>query len=48
MIQQYYDQICAEWGVTPTADVYTGYEHVYDQLRALSKQAWSAADDAGR
>ena len=48
MIQQYYDQICAEWGVTPTADVYTGYEGVYSQLRALSKQAWVLADDAGR
>jgi hypothetical protein len=48
MIQQYYDQICAEWGVTPTADVYTGYEAVYDQLRALSKERWAAADDAGR
>jgi hypothetical protein len=48
MIQQYYDQICAEWGVTPTAATCTGYESVYDQLRALSKQAWTAADDAGR
>jgi len=48
MIQQYHDQICAEWGVTPTADVYTGYESVYDQLRVLSKEAWTAADDAGR
>ena len=48
MIKQYYDQICSEWGVIPTADVYTGYEHVYDQLRALSKQAWTAADDAGK
>lgn len=48
MIQQYHDQICAEWGVTPTADVYTGYEDVYGQLRALSKQAWLSANDAGR
>jgi hypothetical protein len=48
MIQQYYDQICSEWGVAPTADIYTGYESYYDQLRALSKQAWAAADDAGK
>jgi len=48
MIEQYYNQICAEWGVTPTADSYTGYEGVYDQLRALSKERWLAADDAGR
>ena len=48
MIQQYHDQICAEWGVVPTSDVYTGYEPVYDQLRVLSKQAWTAADDAGK
>jgi len=48
MIKQYYDQVCAEWGVTPTSDVYTGYESVYAQLRALSKERWTAADDAGR
>ena len=48
MIQQYYDQICAEWGVNPTSDVYTGYEQVYDQLRALSKERWAAADDTGK
>jgi hypothetical protein len=48
MIQQYYDKICAEWGVSPTSDVYTGYESVYDQLRALSKERWTAADDAGK
>ena len=48
MIENYYNQICAEWGVSPTADVYTGYESAYTQLRALSKQAWTAADDAGK
>jgi hypothetical protein len=48
MIQQYYDQICAEWGVVPTASVYTGYESVYPQLRALSKQKWTAANEADR
>ena len=48
MIENYYNQICAEWGVSPTADVYTGYESAYTQLRALSKEAWTAADDAGK
>jgi hypothetical protein len=48
LVNNYHDQICAEWGVTPTADVYTGYEPVYDQLRLLSKQAWTSADDAGK
>ena len=48
LIQTYYDNICAEWGVTPTTDEYTGYESVDGQLRALSKQAWTAADDAGK
>ena len=48
MLQNYHQQLCREWGVIPTADVYTGYEPVYDQLRVLSKQAWTAADDAGK
>ena len=48
LIQTYYNSICAEWGVTPTADTYTGYESVDTDLRALSKQAWSAADNVGK
>ena len=48
MIEQYYQQLCKEWGYTPTADVCTGYESVLPQLRALSKDAWTKADDAGK
>ena len=48
MIQTYYNNICAEWGVTPTSDVYTGYEGVEKDLRRLSKERWAAADEAGR
>ena len=48
MIDQYYQQLCQEWGYTPTLDVCTGYESVEPQLRALSKERWTAADDAGR
>ena len=48
LIQTYYNNICAEWGVIPTSDEYTGYESVDSQLRALSKQAWTAADDTGK
>lgn len=48
MIQQYYNQLCTEWGYTPTSSVCTGYEHVEAQLRLLSKERWTAADDAGK
>jgi hypothetical protein len=48
MIEQYYQQLCQEWGYTPTADVCTGYESVMPRLRALGKDAWNKADDAGK
>lgn len=48
MLDQYYQQLCQEWGYTPTLDVCTGYESVEPQLRALSKQRWTAADEAGK
>jgi hypothetical protein len=48
MLQTYYDQLCSEWGYTPTANVCTGYESVEPQLRALGKERWTAADEAGR
>jgi hypothetical protein len=48
MIAQYYQQLCKEWGYTPTADVCTGYESVLPQLRSLGKDAWTKADDAGK
>jgi hypothetical protein len=48
MINQYYQQLCQEWDYTPTAAVCTGYESVEPQLRALSKERWTAADEAGR
>ena len=48
MIDQYYQQLCQEWGYTPTLDVCTGYESVLPQLRALGKERWTAADDAGK
>ena len=48
MLAQYYKQLCQEWGYTPTADVCTGYESVLPQLRALGKDAWTKADDAGK
>jgi len=48
MLEQYYQQLCQEWGYTPTANVCTGYESVEPQLRALSKERWTAADDAGK
>jgi hypothetical protein len=48
MLDQYYQQLCREWGYTPTLDVCTGYESVEQQLRSLSKERWSAADESGR
>jgi len=48
MIDAYYQQICQEWGVIPTSDVFTGYESVLPRLQALSKEAWTQADDAGK
>lgn len=48
MLDQYYQQLCQEWEYTPTSDVCTGYETVEPQLRALSKERWTAADDAGK
>jgi len=48
MLNQYYQQLCNEWGYTPTADVCTGYESVMPKLRALGKDAWNRADDAGK
>jgi len=48
ILNQYYQQLCQEWGYTPTSAVCTGYESVLPQLRALSKERWLAADEAGR
>jgi hypothetical protein len=48
MIEQYYQQLCQEWGYTPTDKVCTGYESVMPRLRALGKDAWTQADDAGK
>ena len=48
MIEQYYNHICKEWGVTPTSDTYTGYEGVEDQLKSYSKERWEQADDTGK
>jgi len=48
MIEQYYQQLCQEWGYTPTADICTGYESVMPRLRELGKDAWNKADDIGK
>ena len=48
MLNQYYQQLCQEWGYTPTADVCTGYESVMPRLRELGKDPWTRADDAGK
>jgi hypothetical protein len=48
MLQTYYDQLCSEWGYTPTADVCTGYESVEPQLRALGKERWAKENDSGK
>ena len=48
MLNQYYQQLCQEWGYTPTADVCTGYESVRSRLRELGKDTWTRADDVGK
>ena len=48
MLEQYYQQLCQEWGYTPVSNVCTGYESVEPQLRALSKERWTKENDAGR
>jgi hypothetical protein len=48
VLDQYYSQLCQEWGYTPTADICTGYESVLPRLRELGKEAWTRADDAGK
>ena len=47
-LESYHQQLCQEWSYTPTQDTATGYESVMPQLRKLSKEAWTAADEAGR
>lgn len=47
-IVDYYNRICSEWNFTPTDSVCTGYEDVMPDLMACSKEAWNAADDAGK
>ena len=47
-LEQYHAQLCQEWGYNPTQDVASGYEHVYKDLRLLSKSAWDSADDVGK
>ena len=47
-LQQYHQQLCQEWGYIPTQDMASGYEHVYKDLRLLSKSAWDGADDTGK
>jgi|TARA_B110000977_G_scaffold121228_1_gene155982 hypothetical protein len=48
LVENYYNHICQEWGVTPTSDTYTGYETVAQQLKSYSKERWTQADDAGK
>jgi hypothetical protein len=48
LLDQYYYQLCQEWGYTPTSDICTGYESVMPRLRELGKDAWNKADEAGK
>ena len=48
IVKDYYDHVCNEWGVTPTDLIYTGYEHVYDQLKSYSKERWLLESEEGR
>ena len=49
MIEQYYNQLCQEWGYTPTANTCTGYEDIIPLFQTLySKEAWVNATDSGK
>lgn len=48
LVENYYNYICKEWGVTPTSDTYTGYETVEKQLKSYSKEVWDQANDADK
>ncbi len=48
IIVDYYTDLCARWGYTPTDRMCTGYEADMPRLMQLSKQVWLAADDAGK
>ena len=48
LVENYYNHICQEWGVTPTSSTYTGYETVEQQLKSYSKEVWTQADDTGK
>ena len=49
MIEQYYQDLCQRWGYTPTADVCTGYEHIYPLLQTVySKDSWNKATAEGK
>jgi len=48
LVENYYNYICKEWGVTPTSDTYTGYETVEKQLKSYSKEVWDLANDTDK
>lgn len=48
VVIDYHNYLCSAWGVTPTDTMCTGYEAVMPRLRQLSKEAWVAANDAGK
>lgn len=47
-ILDYYNHLCQSWAYTPTDRMCTGYEAEMPRLKALGKQAWVVADDAGK
>lgn len=48
MVETYYQQLCQEWGYTPTQDRSTGYDSVEAALKLVGKDQWLKADDAGK
>jgi hypothetical protein len=48
IIINYYNDICSRWNYVPSERMSTGYEAFMPRLRQLSKEVWSAADDAGK
>lgn len=47
-MEKYYEKIINEWGVTPTSNEFSGYEHVLPELNKFTKEMYNIADENGK
>jgi len=48
MIEDYYVNVCRQWGFTPGYDIASGYENLIPAFKALSKEVWDRAPEKDR